>query len=239
MKWLWLVFAIAPLFADNYPRQPGIDVQHYVFRIGLTDANDRIDGETTVTVRFVKDGVNEFALDLGQAMTVAEVTGARFTHEHDRLQLTLPAAPANGELRQFTIRYSGAPAAGLKFLKNKYGERCIFSTNWPDLARNWLPTIDHPYDKATGEFIVTAPSQYQVVANGRLEEEIALGEGRRLTHWNQHVPIAAWLYNIGVAQFASRHFDTVAGVPLETWVYHQDRDAGIGTFEEPTRQAID
>jgi hypothetical protein len=53
------------------------------------------------------------------------------------------------------------------------------------------------------------------------------------------VPIASWLNNIGVAQFASRHFGVAAGVPLETWVFHQDRDAGIATFESPTRQAIE
>ena len=36
----------AALHADTYPRQPGIDVQHYVFRITLTDDTDEIAGET-------------------------------------------------------------------------------------------------------------------------------------------------------------------------------------------------
>jgi aminopeptidase N len=53
------------------------------------------------------------------------------------------------------------------------------------------------------------------------------------------VPIATWLNNIGVARFASRHFGTAAGVPLETWVFPQDRENGIVTFEEPTRRAIE
>ena len=42
-------------------------------------------------------------------------------------------------------------------LKNKFGERVFFSENWPDNARQWLPMIDHPYDKATSEFISGAP----------------------------------------------------------------------------------
>ena len=101
------------------------------------------------------------------------------------------------------------------------------------MAQQWLPTIDHPYDKATSEFIVTAPSKYQVVANGVLEEQIDLGDGRRATHWKQSVPIATWLNNIGVAQFDSRHFGMAAGIPLQSWLYHQDREAGIATFEQP------
>jgi aminopeptidase N len=47
-----------------------------------------------------------------------------------------------------------------------------------------------------------------------------------------------WLNNIGVAQFAARTFGRAAGVPLQNWVFHQDRDPGIIAFEEPMRQAI-
>jgi aminopeptidase N len=241
MRSLLLLALGASAFADSYPRQPGIDVQHYVFRVTLRDDSNEISGETTVRARVVRAGVSRLALDLADVMHVDTVTsqGAAVAFEHAGGRLTLPLAAPAGSVREFTIRYHGTPAGGLKIIQNKYGDRCFFSSNWPDLAHQWLPTVDHPYDKATGEFLVTAPARYQVVANGALEEEIDLGDGRRLTHWNQAVPIATWLYNIGVAQFASRHLGTAAGVPLETWVYPQDRDAGIGTFETPTRQAIE
>jgi aminopeptidase N len=98
--------------------------------------------------------------------------------------------------------------------------------------------IDHPYDKATSEFVVTAPDHYQVVANGLLQEETDLGDGRRVTHWKQSVPIPSWLNALGVARFASRHFGTDSGIPLQTWVFHQDREAGIATFEAPVREAM-
>jgi aminopeptidase N len=243
---LWLCAAFVR--ADTYPRQPGIDVEHYVFRVALSDANDEIGGETTVRLRFVQPGVTQVSLDLaspahGKGMTVSAVsmggTALQYSHHSDRLAITLPAAPATGELREITVKYRGVPAGGLKAVKNKHGDRCFFSENWPDLARQWLPTVDHPYDKATSEFLVTAPSKYQVVANGLLQEEIDLGDGMRLTHWKQSVPIATWLNNIGVAQFASLHFGTAAGVPLQTWVFPKDREAGIATFNVPMRQSIE
>jgi aminopeptidase N len=53
------------------------------------------------------------------------------------------------------------------------------------------------------------------------------------------VPIASWLNAVGVAQFASRHFEQVHGVPLQTWVYHQDRDVGIVAFEIPALHAME
>ena len=235
-------------FADNYPRQPFLDVQHYILRVTLSDDTDEIQGQATVEIRFVKDGVTSFALDLagereGKGMTVTAVTeGAApvsFTHENDRLTIRPAQPPRAGELRSFTVTYHGIPANGLKIVKNKFGERCFFSVNWPVMARQWLPMIDHPYDKATSEFLVTAPARYQVVANGTLREEIDLGDGRRMTHWKQDEPIASWLNNIGVAQFASRTFGKALGIPLQTWVFHQDRDNGIVSLETPMRQAIE
>jgi aminopeptidase N len=246
-----LILALAvsgTIFADTYPRQPGVDAQHYIFRITVSDDSDEIAGEATADLRFTRDGVTEVALDLasaakGKGMAVSEVlldgAAARFKHEADRLTIALSSPPKAGQQRQFTVKYRGVAAGGLWIGKNRYGERVFFSRNWPDLARQWLPMIDHPYDKATSEFLVTAPAKYQVVSNGRLEETIDLGDGRRLTHWKQSVPIASWLNTIGIAQFASRNFGFSKGIPLQTWVYHQDRDAGIVTFERPAREVME
>ena len=96
-----------------------------------------------------------------------------------------------------TVAYPGIPAGGLRLIPNIHGERTMFSENWPNNARQWLPMIDHPYDKATGEFIVTAPAHYQVVANGLLLEETRPAGGLRRTHWKQSVPISSWLYALG------------------------------------------
>ena len=253
IHWLIVPIVVAcalclPAYPDTYPRREGIDVQHYRFELTLGDVNDRISGKTQIDVRFLRDGVSEVALDLvgtsgEKGMTVARVSsgGNEVPHRHEKdvLRISLPEAPTNGARKQFTIEYEGTPAAGLRFGPNRHRERTIFSLNWPDKARHWLPMVDHPYDKATSEFIVTAPSHYQVIANGLLQEERDLPAGKRLTHWKQSVPIASWLNAVGVARFAVHHPGLVEGVPLQTWVYPQDRDAGFAGFEGTSRQAME
>jgi aminopeptidase N len=249
-QWLLPILLLPCALADTYPRQPSVDAQHYIFRLSLSDDTDEISGEATITVRLLQPRVTEFSLDLaspesssdkGKGMTVSDVTSSgsplHFTHNADRLTITIPQA--SYDLLTVTVRYHGIPASGLRIGPNKYTDRTFFTDNWPNHARQWLPVIDHPYDKATSEFLITAPSRYLVVANGLLVEETDLGDGRRLTHWKQSVPIASWLNAIAVAPFASRHFGTSNGIPLQTWVYHQDRDNGISSFETPTRNAID
>ncbi|MDH3271758.1 MAG: M1 family metallopeptidase [Gemmatimonadota bacterium] len=233
---------------DDYPRRIGIDVERYRFELTLSDDSDRIAGRTTVTVRFSNNGVAELLLDLagpdadGRGMSVTSVmirdVAVPFTHEGDLLQIALPEAGRAGNRLDVVVGYAGEPASGLRIGPTKYGDRTFFSDNWPNRARNWLPTIDHPYDKAESEMIVTAPSHYQVVSNGLLVEESDGLDGTRRTHWRNSAPIATWLYVLGVARFAVQHVDDFEGRPIQTWVYAQDRDDGFYDFAVPTKAAM-
>jgi aminopeptidase N len=243
---LAVALTAATAAADTYPRQPGVDAVHYVFRLTLGDATDEISGQTTATLKLAA-GVTEAFLDLtsaagGKGMTVSAVTiagqPADFTHRADRLRVALSPSPAGTEIA-VTVQYSGIPAQGLRLIRNIHGERTVFSESWPNRARQWLPTIDHPYDKATGEFIVTAPAHYQVVSNGVLREEVDLAGGLRRTHWQQSVPIASWLFALGVARFSVHHYDVVRGIPQQVWVFPQDRDKGYALFELTGRRAFE
>lgn len=234
--------------ADTYPRQPGVDAWHYVFHLELSDTSPEIVGDATVDLLVRRGDVAEVTLDLasvsnGKGMTVTSVSSdgrpLRFVHKENRLTMTLPSPSRIGQHLTFTVAYHGVPAGGLRLNANKYGEWSAFSENWPNRAREWLPLIDHPYDKATSEFLVTAPAKYQVVANGLLQEVLDLGDGRRLTHWKQSVPIASWLNAVGVEQFDVHYAGRVKDVELSTWVARQDRDAGLIYFEGPAREALD
>ncbi|MGE0042915.1 MAG: M1 family aminopeptidase [Vicinamibacterales bacterium] len=239
---------LVTLHADTYPRNPRVDIVNYSFALELQDRDDRIAGTADIEVRFVGDETS-LRFDLvnldpatGKGMTVSAVTagGAALAWEHrdNALVIELPRPFRGGERLHVTVAYAGEPASGLKIANNRQGDRTFFSDNWPDKARNWLPTVDHPYDKATSDMIVTAPAHYQVVSNGLLVEQTDLPGDRRLTHWRQSVPIAPWLYVLGVARFAVQQVGTFDGKAIQTWVYAQERDKGFYDFAVPTRDVL-
>jgi aminopeptidase N len=219
--------AAGPAAAETYQRQPGISVEHYVYGFEVADGTHNIKGDTVVTVRFVADGVDRFFLDLaaarpdGTGMTVSAVTEkgvpVRFTHEGARLTLLLGHAPKQGEAHEYRIVYSGAPQDGLRFGTTDAGQRGIFTWNWPTKMREWAPAIDHISSKVTTEFVVTAPEQYTVAANGLLQSEVALGDGRKTTHWKQGVPITPWLNAVAIGRFQTYTGGTARGIPLQVW----------------------
>ena len=234
---------------DDYPRRSGVDIENYRFELTLSDETDVVVGRTTVSLRFTNSGVAELPLDLiglredGLGMTVHGASSAgvdlEWVHEDDLLTITLAEPGRAGVRMDVEVAYSGVPASGLVAGPNRYGDRTFFSDNWPNRARNWLPTIDHPYDKAMNEMVVTAPAHYQVVSNGVVVEKTDRGDGTRTTHWKNSVPIATWLYVLGVAEFAVQQVDDFEGRAIETWVYHQDRDPGFYDFAVPTKAAME
>ena len=242
--------ATRPIAADTYPKNPNVDAEHYRFAIGLRDDTDEIHGQADVDLRMLAAGVTDVDLDLaqpsadrsGRGMRVSSVTTAgrplTYRHENDRLHVTLTAPSAPGQLVRLTIAYDGVPATGLIIGPNKHGDRSFFSDNWPNKAHQWLPLVDHISDKATCEFVVEAPAHYQVISNGLRVEETDLPGGRRRTVWKQSVPIAPWLFALGVAHFAVQRVGEYEHVPIETWVYSQDRDAGFHDFAVPTRDVL-
>lgn len=241
MKLKLILFALilsSTLFAQkHYERFNSIDIRHYRFEIGLNDSNDIIEGKATVSIKFKSD-LEGFYLDLvneqrGKGMTVTSVDEGdkevSFEHTNGRLSIKTPVK--TGDLRHFEITYKGVPATGLIIAKNKHGDRTFFGDNWPDRGRNWLPIVDHPSDKATVEWIVTAPSHYQVIGNGALVERTNLSDDLTLTHWKSIVQIPTKVMVIGAARFAIQQAGEVAGVPITSWVYPQDRKNGFYDYE--------
>lgn len=236
---------------DPYPKNEKVDILNYIFDITLSDSSDLVKFKVTIDLRVLDTGVEKIRLDLvntskklgNKGMTVNEIKSSgshlNFLHEQNELWIKMNKILKKNDRIKLIIFYEGIPFEGLQIGENKYGDRTFFSDNWPNKGRHWLATVDHPYDKATCEFIVTAPNHYQVISNGLKIEETNLDGNQKKTHWKQSIPIATWLYVLGVAEFAVQYVDEFDGKSIQTWVFKQDRDAGFYDFAEPTKKALE
>ncbi|MGN6164637.1 MAG: hypothetical protein ACTHOF_08860, partial [Flavisolibacter sp.] len=176
-----------------YANAQHIDVQHYKFEIELSDQSDAINGKALITVKFLEDApIVKFDLISGEdekgmyAFVVKEGTQSLTAiHRNNVVIINLLKPAKKGEIRTFEINYMGTPKDGLIISKNKFGERTFFADNWPNRAHNWIPCNDVPSDKATVEFIVTAPSHYKIISNGLLVEEKELANNKKRTYWKE------------------------------------------------------
>jgi aminopeptidase N len=87
--------------------------------------------------------------------------------------------------------------------------------------------VDHPADKATLDFFITAPEHFQVVANGVQVEEISLGNGQKLTHYSETTPLPTKVMTMGAADFAVQLAGMVDCIPVYSWITRKIRIKGF------------
>ncbi|HSD66622.1 MAG TPA: M1 family metallopeptidase, partial [Vicinamibacteria bacterium] len=207
-----------------YPRQP-LDVLHY--DVSISFAPDlAYEGRTRAEVRLLAEGLAELRLDLdGPRVDRVSAHGEPlgFRLEPGRLVVDLGRPRPRGEIVPVLVEYHGRPdGKGLRAGASAHGDPTLFADNWPENARRWIPSIDHPSDKATVDLTVTAEDRYEVVAPGRLVETRSLHDGRRTTRWSEAVPIPTYCMVIGLAEFQVTHLGGAVGVPISAWVYPED-----------------
>ena len=222
--------------------QSNIDVLHYKFEVELSDKNDSITVIANIEAKFLSATDSIFFDVPGPDPQNNDIPASLFmldekyytkfvATKNGKMLVVLGQKVQPGETRIFKIFYHGIPKDGLIISKNKFGDRTFFADNWPDRAHHWIPCIDDPADKASFEFIVTAPSQYQVISNGEKVEEKNIEENKKLTHWKEDVPLSTKIMVIGVAKFAVKEFsDSPANIPISAWVYSKDSVQGFKNY---------
>jgi aminopeptidase N len=236
----FLLFLSLNQFAQRgFSPDPLVDVIHYEFNITLNDSSDMITGITVTDVKFrgtvpllVFDMKNINKDGKGMIINAVEYDDKKIAWEHtgNKLKIIPSGVTDSGSECRITVHYSGIPADGLIISRNKFGDRTFFADHWPDRASCYLPVVDHPSDKAKVDFIITAPSHYEVVANGYLTEESDLPGGYRLTHWKEDIPVPVKVMTFGVASFAVQLAGTVDNIAVWTWVFPENRIAGFNDY---------
>jgi aminopeptidase N len=223
---VWLALAL-PLSAQN----ASVDVLHYRVELTLPADDGAIEAVAELTVRPVAASLESLKLDFA-GLTIDGVTvngkAARYERSGDRL--TIATRRHSADPFRVAIRYHGKPKDGLLLRENKYGDPATFADNWPNRAHFWIPSVDHPSDKATVEFIVTARAVFDVIANGTLLSATMLENGMKRTHWSEATPIPVHCMVIGATEFAIVPNGSSGDTEIAYWLYPRDREQGIRQF---------
>ena len=201
---------------------PRIDILHYELELAFSDTLPSFLGRAGILLRLLDAELDEVSLDL-TGLIVEEVSIRRTNSptrkvdvgrdaaallEGGKLRIGIPPSPSEasfGDSVEISVQYRGVPDDGLIIGENLHGDRTIFADNWPNRARFWFPSVDHPSDKATVSFTVHVPADWNVVANGHMAgfpqrsgpEALGGGWGKRSWRWETGVPIPTYTMVVG------------------------------------------
>ncbi len=227
------------------------DVLHYDLELSLHEGRRDIAARARILVASPADPDVPMDFDLvGLAIHAVEVDGIRTPFEYADGKLRVYAPPNATDTVTVGVAYGGTPDDGLILRDNVHGDPAAFADNWPNRARFWFPSVDHPSDKATVEYTIHAPDTWQVIANGTIaappvpagDDALGGAEGRRTWRWTTSVPIPSYTMVVGGADLAVRQVGLAAcdnspvsprsdGCTRVTyWVYPQDTDNAARIF---------
>lgn len=233
------------------PYLPGFDVRHYDIVLTLPDTGTFIEGRTSIDIARTGEAGDTLRLDFVglRALSVTVTPAGRspeaaaFRQDDGRLFVALPRAATRASDLRVEVSYDGVPDDGLILRHNVHGAPSAFVDNWPDRARFWFPSVDHPSDKATVRYEVRAPAGFEVIANGRRSDGRTLGEPPADGVWRYEVaqPIPTYTMVIGATDFAIGVVDECAQggrtetrtdgcVLVSSWTFPQDSANGARIF---------
>ena len=244
---------VPPLLGE-YPKD--LNALHYEVEIGLGKNANWFEGFVTIRLLAEKDKP-QLSLDFtGLYLDDLLINGNKIEYRYVNgiIKANLYTYK-KGETVLVDIKYHGIPDDGLIINKNVHGDPTIFVDNWPNRTRFWLPSIDHPSDKATVNYTIHAPAEWMVIANGHMisnpvqSASSAIGpkENRLTWNWDVTVPISTYNMVLGAGELnieslgyaacnkspASQREDNCIEVSL--WVYPEDKIKAKESFQRAVK----
>lgn len=216
----------------------GYDVAHYTLDLTWRADDGELDGVTTIEASATHD-LSRFNLDLS-GMQVRSVTvdgaAAEFARDEGELVVNPAADIADGAAFTTVITYSGRPVpvsdgTDLFEVGWQTDGREAFVVSEPIGAATFYPVNDHPTDKATYTFRITAPEDQTVAASGLLVAENDTGHGQRSWTYEAGDPMASYLVQIVIGDYELIDAGEVDGVVVRHAFHRRLLDVAPGTTE--------
>ena len=238
-----------------------IDVQHYDINLKIYDHIKSFTAKTSVEFQVLKPYLNEIELKAETFRVTSVYDGAdqlNFSQRDGSIWIQPIEEPKIGEELKYTISYQsdgkvadpsefgmgGVKVLGLGFFDESEDNPALVQTHsFPEGARHWFPSNDHPADKATSKITTTVRSDWKVLSNGILTYSKtnwkklpngmnirSVGSGDSTTYtWELDLPNSTYLYVMVAGPFKVIK-DNYKDIPMNYWVYPKDFDNATRSF---------
>jgi len=225
-----------------------IDVLHYDINLKIDDHEKKLYGKTSIDFKVLKSQLDtvRFDTETYRVTSVKHHSKPLPFIQTDRSLIIIPTSPIyKDEIKKYTIQYQsdgkvadpanynmgGVKVLGLGFFDKSEDNPALVQTHsFPEGARHWFPSNDHPADKATSTIVTTVRSDWKVLSNGVLKDVKSTDTGDSLTYtWKLDLPNSTYLYVMVAGPFEVIE-DYHGDIPMSYWIYPKDKKNALISF---------
>ena len=199
----------SPLRADEpYARSRDYDLEHSRIVLKFDVEQKKVIGDVTHSLSILRADTSKLVFD-SAGLTIQSVllnkSAAKFENKDNQLIVPLAPAAKPGDKFEVEIKYEGKTSKGLYWIlpDKDYPDRPkqIWTQGESEDTRYYLPTYDYPNDRLTTETILTVPSAWTTVANGKLVSVKDAGNGMKTWTWQENLPSSTYLITVIAGEF--------------------------------------
>ena len=168
------------------------DVIHYAATLEPDITNKSVKGSVIIRVRTTSDTVEFNCGDLTIESVRENGKALQFDVNDRKVKISLAGGRRE---KNIEIQYHGSPRYGIRFFPDRQQVYTVFSTS------QWMVCVDDPSDKATLTFKLIVPANLTPIANGQLVSQRELANNKRVSEWQQRVPISTYIFGFAAGPF--------------------------------------
>jgi aminopeptidase N len=195
----------------RFPRlgSTGIDVEHYDVELDYDPDTHAFSGTVVVAGRLLAPATT-ISLDTAGPVVASVSSDGQplvFRQERDELIIELDRQEPQPDAFDVSVDFTSQVLVAGDFFEDAGvfpGIRDpdgVWAVNEPDGTSRWMPVNDHPTDKATWTFSVSAPDGMTAVSNGEFVDQRPASGGRTTWEWDQREPMASYLVTLLIGDY--------------------------------------
>ncbi|WP_394746966.1 M1 family metallopeptidase [Spongiimicrobium salis] len=196
------------------PLRTSYDVTFYDLDVEINPKKETIDGVSNIHFKVLQP-THKIQIDLYKKLSIEKIlwngVPLSFSREHSAVYVRFPNILPLGSTHTIEVWYGGHPLdpnldipyyAGFVWDKDRnknYYAQAICQGNG---AHGWWPNKDHLSDEPDSSAVrISLPSHLKAISNGRLQEQIPLGNGKTQYHWKTTYPINNYNITLNIGDY--------------------------------------
>ncbi|MCF4101225.1 M1 family metallopeptidase [Gillisia sp. M10.2A] len=204
-----------------------VDFEKVKTDISILPKDEKVTGVVTYEFKILKDTDSIFLDAKDMEFENVSINGKSIRFRNDKKRLWLKSNFKAAQKYSLELKYSAAPRQAMYFInwnleKEINAPSQVFTQGQGKYTSYWLPSFDDMREKAVFEIGLKFKSGFNVIANGELEEKIAINDS--ITKWvyKMDKPMSSYLVAVAAGIYEKKELVATSGIPLELYYLPKD-----------------
>ncbi|MCR9183623.1 MAG: M1 family metallopeptidase [Flavobacteriaceae bacterium] len=229
---LLVLFIISAVFSYGQQSQI-VDFKELKADLSIFPKEKKVSGTLHYTFQILKktDSVYLDAKQMSFSLDNSSKTKANLSANEDKIWIKYPFE----EAKEYSIafNYEAFPKQTMYFFEDQ-----TWTQGQRKYTSHWLPSIDDVNDKIIFNLSITAPAEFEVIANGSLEKESPVFNDQKQWQYTMKSPMSSYLVAIAMGNFKKQTETSSSGIPL-VYYYTQNNESKVEPTYRYTKELFD